>query len=287
MKLSFNRYVALFSCFLYGNSFRIGEVFTKSLSLATKTRHYSAIPSTDPPEPFLNIPKTISSMLNEATISVIEARRAGIPLACIDIPLPVTGGTEIDDWPGGIQQKYNTLFPMLCEMMKLLNFPESAVSKREYIGDCGAEDAVGYWQSNGIQLCCFPTADTISYLKKLQQWVDGSSTLVLVIPQFFLDPFSKEEAKQFVQSVETIYSMKSLLLKGPNALAVRGLLYRKYPGDFQLARRLDDGSYVVLKSMSTNPSQKELDDLFYKDSEVRDKSLSFFDRLKTQIPNFG
>jgi len=176
---------------------------------------------------------------------------------------------------------------MLNEMMKLLNFPQASMSKREYIGDFGQEDAVGYWQSDGIQICCFPTADTIPYLQKLQQWVDNSTTLVVVIPQFFLDPFSKEEAKQFVQSIETVYALNSLQMRGPSAMAIRGLLYRKYPGDFQIARRLEDGSYVVLETRPSQPTQKELGAIFYRDSESRDRNLSFFDRIRTQIPKFG
>jgi hypothetical protein len=36
----------------------------------------------------------------------------------------------------------------------------------------------------------------------------------------------------------------------------------------------------VLKTFATKPPQDQLEVLFFKDSEVRDKELSFFDRLK-------
>jgi hypothetical protein len=36
----------------------------------------------------------------------------------------------------------------------------------------------------------------------------------------------------------------------------------------------------VLETFESKPARKELDTLFFKDSEVRDKSLSLFDRLK-------
>lgn len=38
----------------------------------------------------------------------------------MEVPLPITGGTELDDWPGGIGQKYQTLRPMVIEMLKTM-----------------------------------------------------------------------------------------------------------------------------------------------------------------------
>jgi len=238
-------------------------------------------------DPFLSLPQSISSMMNEAAVSVLEARRAKLPLTLVDVPLPVTGGTEIDDWPGGIRQKYNTLIPMITEMMTYLKFPKEAIKKREYLGEFGDEDAVGYWQNDEIQLCCFPTQDSIPYLEKMTKWGDNSTTLAIIIPQFFLDPLSNDEVREFVGSIETIYSINTMQMKGPGAMSIRGLLYRKYPGDFKLARRLEDGKYIILKTLSSKPSQSEMEEVFYNDSIERDKNLSFFDRIKTQIPSFG
>ena len=76
-------------------------------------------------------------------------------------------------------------------------------------------------------------------------------------------------------------------MRGPNLLPLRGLLYRKYPDNFKVARRLDSGEYVLLKSYKHKPSREELEILFFEDSKERDKYLSFLDRLKRQIPNFG
>ena len=78
-------------------------------------------------------------------------------------------------------------------------------------------------------------------------------------------------------------------MKGPKALPIRGVLYRKYPNDFQVGRRSENssGGYFLLNSFKEKPSTEVLDDLFYQDSDIRDKNLSFLDRLKKQIPNFG
>ena len=152
----------------------------------------------------------------------------------VEMPLPVTGGTELDDWPGGIKQKYATLKPMLNEIMKYLKFPSKAINEIKYLRDYGEEDAVGLWEFNDFQICCFPTADSIPYLQKLQRWADNSTTLILVNPQFFLNPLSKEESRKFVESISDCYLLSSLAMKGPGALPIRGLLYRKFPSPFQV-----------------------------------------------------
>jgi hypothetical protein len=50
------------------------------------------------------------------------------------------GGTELDDWPGGIKQKYLTLYPMIIETMKELKFSPEEMKKREYMGGEIGED---------------------------------------------------------------------------------------------------------------------------------------------------
>lgn len=47
-----------------------------------------------------------------------------------------------------------------------------------------------------------------------------------------------------------------------------------------MGRRIDAGFFEVLEKFENKPAQKELETLFFKDSEVRDKNLSLFDRLK-------
>jgi hypothetical protein len=154
--------------------------------------------------PNLLVPKTILGMITESASSILEARKNGLPLVSIEFPLPITGGTEVDDWPGGIKQKYNTLRPLLVEMMKLIKFSPSEINKTDFLGEFGEEDAVGLWQNNDIRICCFPTSDSINALRELQKWSDTSTTTVIVIPQFFLNRFSKEESKKYVDSIEVI-----------------------------------------------------------------------------------
>ena len=37
--------------------------------------------------------------------SLISVKADNVTLAVVEVPLPVTGGTELDDWPGGTSFK--------------------------------------------------------------------------------------------------------------------------------------------------------------------------------------
>ena len=86
----------------------------------------------------LQTPSSIQAMMNEVATCMRSARTDGLSCGTIDIPLPVTGGTELDDWPGGIQQKYSTILPLLQVTMKALNFDSSAIQETKFIGTSSA-----------------------------------------------------------------------------------------------------------------------------------------------------
>lgn len=307
----------------------------------------------------LKTPDSVASMMSEVASALLSARNAGVKrIMRVEIPLPVTGGTELDDWPGGIKQKYATLRPLLMRTMQELNFTADAMNARRFLDGAGEDDAVGVWECNGFQLVVFPTPDSIPSLQRSMQWADGSTLLAIVNSQIFLDNFSKKESKDFMEQLEVAYQLESVNSRGPGSLPVRGLIYRKFPGPFQvslsyafyyhslcvncasinrltatlmicpllllihfciyafirlfvclfvcvyvclfvcllfamvlhlkIARRLDRGGYVLLKEFDeVLPSRQELDQIFFDDSAERDKSLSFLDRIKKQVPNFG
>lgn len=178
----------------------------------------------------LKTPQSIAGMMSEAAIAVSKAHTSNVKVALVEVPIPVTGGTELDDWPGGIKQKYSVLRPMMIEMMASLNFTASDYNKREYL-DNNEDDAVGLWYCGPYILCCFPTVETIPSLIK---YIDDTSIVVLINQQFFLDPMSKTESKEFLAAACMVYQMEQLNMRGPGALPIRGLLYRKFPDNFQV-----------------------------------------------------
>ena len=208
----------------------------------------------------LRIPSSIQSMMVELAESMIAAKNSGIQVALAEVPLPVTGGTELDDWPGGIRQKYGTLSMMLLETMRRLDFNPTEMRRREFLGECGAEDSVGYWQDpdRGFQICCFPTIETIpSIVRQIEssQIKETGDLMLLINENFFLGPFSSRDNRKFVESLDSVYHIENLNMKGPRGLSIRGLLYRRFPEPWVVGRRLDNGEYEVIRSCEMRPSR--------------------------------
>lgn len=76
-------------------------------------------------------------------------------------------------------------------------------------------------------------------------------------------------------------------MKGPGGLPCRGILHRQYPNQYVAARRLDNGDYVILQTYKDKPDRATLETVFFEDSKIRDSTLSFTDKLKRFVPNFG
>jgi hypothetical protein len=140
----------------------------------------------------IEIPASVEAMMKDAADSCLAAvefnEEAKSPFFIVDIPLPVTGGTELDDWPGGINQKFATMKPMVEIMMKRLNFTNQAIQSRDWLGKYGEEDKVGVWRHGGISVCTFVTPETVDELLRIQKWGDSTSSVIIVNPQLFLDP---------------------------------------------------------------------------------------------------
>jgi len=139
-------------------------------------------------------PESVAGMMQEVAVAIRAGREEGLKRMLVDVPLPITGGTELDDWPGGIGQKYQTMRAMLEETMKELGFEREERETKEFVGI--VDDAIGLWRSReGVAICCFPTPEVIGELEKI---CESCSCLVVVNPQFFLDQFSAETAKKFL-----------------------------------------------------------------------------------------
>jgi hypothetical protein len=223
----------------------------------------------------ITVPQSIAEMMRDAGHSVSEGLSSDFKLMAVEVPLPITGGTELDDWPGGIGQKYMALRPMASEMMKAMNFSSDVISTKNFMGI--VDDAIGIWTSENVAVVCFATPEVLGLLKSMRE--DGTS-IVLLNHQFFLDSFSSSESKQFIESATVVYQLQSLNMKGGGLLPIKGVLKRQYPAPFIAARKLDQGQYVELGRYDAKPARSDLDKLFLKDSEERDKSLSLWDRLK-------
>ena len=163
----------------------------------------------------ITVPQSIAEMMRDAGHSVSEGLSSDFKLMAVEVPLPITGGTELDDWPGGIGQKYMALRPMASEMMKAMNFSSDVISTKNFMGI--VDDAIGIWTSENVAVVCFATPEVLGLLKSMRE--DGTS-IVLLNHQFFLDSFSSSESKQFIESATVVYQLQSLNMKGGGLLPI-------------------------------------------------------------------
>ena len=141
---------------------------------------------------------------------------------------------------------------MLAETMRALKFNPAEISKRAYLGgEIGEDDAVGLWSDTEQQICicCFPTPDTIPAIIEYKKWTNINSIFVIINQQFFLDPLSKNDSKNFLSSAEIIYRLESLNMRGPGALPVRGILYRQFPHMFKVLQSFLSTGFTFLNSL--------------------------------------
>lgn len=234
----------------------------------------------------IDTPQSIGAMMKAVGVSIASAYNDMIlnsnsnNVCLVDIPIPAVGSTELDEWPGGIRQKYSVLLPMITEMMTHLNFTADQRKQSNFLGI--TEDAIGIWENEKYSIVSFASVDVIDQILQM----DRKKLVVLINQNFFLDPLSSDKSKDFLSSATISYRLEKLNMRGPSGLSVRGILYREYPNDFLTARRLDNGYYTLLAASKTLPTNKELNRIFYDDSVVRDNGLSLLDRLKKSIPNF-
>jgi hypothetical protein len=236
------------------------------------------------PSQRLATPPTVEAMMAEAgrAAALFSRQTSGRKIGIIEFPLPATGATELDEWPGGIRQKGVVLSSILSPLFRELNF--STPNPTPLVID--EDDCVAIWKnSDNVHICSFATPESIDELRYILD--DSSAVLLLLLPQFFLDPLSRESSKQFLASAEQVYMLEQLNMRGERlagALPVRGLLYRSYPAQFQAGRRLDAGGYVTLASYSEKPSRGDLEKLFLEDSKTRDGQLSMKEMLQKLVP---
>jgi hypothetical protein len=119
--------------------------------------------------------------------------------------------------------------------MKSLEFSAAEMSSRNYIGISGEDDAVGIWRDRGYTLICFPNLDSVAIIRDMQQLIATGEEELFAL--FNEQTFSgqnllvDEAVKEYLESAEIAYCLRSLNMRGPRLLPVRGILYRKYPDD--------------------------------------------------------
>ncbi|KAJ7552646.1 hypothetical protein O6H91_06G062800 [Diphasiastrum complanatum] len=197
----------------------------------------------------------------------------------LELPLPLIGATDLDDWPGGIQQQFKAAVPMVNLMLTGLTKrdPTEEITFQKYIVDEG--DAVGVWENDDIALALFPTADSLSKVEALAR-VQGRP-LILFNAQWQIGQVmsdfgfgdQRRARERFVESFSIIYYLKQYRLQGQNMR-----LLKCYPGDWQVFIIDSQGDSNCAAVTMHRPSYNEMEEILKKQMGPKEGN-NWFSRL--------
>ncbi|MCO5613011.1 hypothetical protein L7F22_067284 [Adiantum nelumboides] len=131
----------------------------------------------------VSVPSTVDESIEQALSACNQARRDGLTRLQLELLLPLIGATDLDDWPGGIQQQFKAARPVVSSLLGGLIERDSSAEKNDvnsYIADDG--DAVGVWESEKVVIILFPNAECLEKVKTLDS--NNNRLLLLVNPQW-------------------------------------------------------------------------------------------------------
>lgn len=162
--------------------------------------------------PNTGLPTGPDSTIRQAETAIATAFRDGVVRQMVELPLPLTGATELDDWPGGIQQQFKVARPMVEQLLGSVS--RSLQMDGEFKGkvlDDG--DAVAAWTNGSVEAVLFPTGDTLNAIEKR---AENKELVLLVNPQWRTGQvisdfgfFGRRRKEEFVATFETVYSVTS------------------------------------------------------------------------------
>eukprot|EP00899_Mesostigma_viride_P008058 jgi/Mesvir1/17253/Mv07663-RA.1 len=201
----------------------------------------------------------------------------------VDLLLPLIGATDLDDWPGGIQQQFKAIQPMVNSLMVGLLGDDQAASLNNYIIDGG--DAVVAWEGDALAAVVFATGDSLPRIMEIAakkperplllinvQWQQSQQ----VVSDFGIGK-QRAVAEEFVASFCQVYSLKQTRIKGRNM----SLLYQ-YGGPWQIIVMEDNGRVKGTPILEPErPSYRRIEELLKGQPGGGEQGL--FKRLMTEF----
>ncbi|BBN09923.1 hypothetical protein MPTK1_4g23770 [Marchantia polymorpha subsp. ruderalis] len=210
------------------------------------------------------LPSTLEESIDQARTASRQAIKDGIKRMQLEVLLPLIGATDLDDWPGGIQQQFKAAGPVVTSLLSGLVDSDNYKAEggyRSYIID--DSDAVGAWENDDAALVLFPTAESLDSVQALAaakedrplllvnvQWQSGQ-----VISDFGFGA-QKRSREEFVNSFEVVYFLKQMRMLGEDLR-----LLKRYPGDWQVFVMDAAGGSECVAVEPQRPSYKALEAL--------------------------
>jgi len=205
------------------------------------------------------LPKSTSQQVELAAKSVKKALESGKKNLEVTFDIPLIGATDLDDWPGGVRQQYQSMSPMVEALMKTVSGEETVTKK--VIDDADAVVKI----TSGDDVCTtFPTAEVLSDLKQITK--DAKRANMIINPQWVLNgnilndfgfgPW-REKNEKFVKDFEIAYFLKEQRIQGETFR-----LQKVFGGPWQVfVLNQQSGQVETLPPFEERPSYRELEAL--------------------------
>eukprot|EP00963_Diacronema_lutheri_P010348 scaffold1019_cov338-Pavlova_lutheri.AAC.25 len=226
------------------------------------------------------VPEQPEIQVSQAVGAVRRAWEEGNGKQTVELLLPVTGATELDDWPGGIKQQFRAAQPMVEGILKELKKDEG-LSGSLAVDVLDEVDAVGVWCNETMLAVLFPTAEV---LQKVAEMARGKRLVLLINPQWrsgqVISDFGlgkkKKLAEQFLSDFVLSYGLQQRRMLGED---IRML--RCFPGGWQICVRNSNGNMECIATPEELPSYKEIESML-RGREGSIASKSWLDRIKME-----
>jgi hypothetical protein len=226
------------------------------------------------------LPSDPEQCVAQAAGAVIRAWSDGIRRQSMELLLPQEGSDAAGGWPGGIRQQFRAALPMIESLLLRIKRAEGLEGRitAEWVdeGDC-----VGAWQSEKLAAVVFPTADSLTEVRRIDDALSGNRLMVVVNPQWqpqgqvvsdFGFGSTRRAAERYVASLDEVYYLRRIRVLGDEVRVLRC-----YPSRWQVHYVRAAGDTELISIEQEKPTYQRVLDLL---KSVRDSraSKSWFDR---------
>ncbi|GBG77440.1 hypothetical protein CBR_g23889 [Chara braunii] len=246
------------------------------------------------------LPRTSQESVDQAIGACKAAIADGLTRLQVEILLPLIGPTDLDDWPGGIQQQFRAAEPIVESLLQGLTSGSGRKEERGERGGGGGGggggigygplmldegDAVGLWEREEVAAVVFPTAETLPEVQQVASRGGDHKPLVLVNAQWqggqvvsdFGFGAKKRAAEAFVGSFTPTYFLKQLRILGEE---VR--ILRRYPDGWQVFVVTGPEEVDCVAVLSDRPEYRKVEEIL-KGRKGSKAGQGWFDRLMSEL----
>ena len=212
------------------------------------------------------LPRSIEDQIASAVVAIGAALDAGIEVQAVELLLPSPGlalrrSDGPDDWPGGVQQQFRVVLPMVQTILTRVKQRPDLQGRMEptFLDEA---DAVAMWEGPTFGAVVFPTGATLARARRMLR---GKRLSLVINPQWILsgnvisDVESSEDemwARDLESNKKAVFCLRQVRVSGQ---VLR--IYRQFPGAWLVYGISGRGEPVLLAREILQPRYSRLVEL--------------------------